>query len=67
LQRDCNARWEIKLPDGSVTPSLHSGDYVEVCIDGNWIGTRVEHDGRDYYAVTQGVLLATGLAARMPK
>jgi len=28
-----------------------SGDLVEVCINGEWLETRIEHNGRDYYSV----------------
>lgn len=28
-----------------------SGDLVEVFINGEWLETRIEHNGRDYYSV----------------
>lgn len=28
-----------------------SGDMVEVLIDGEWLETRIEHNGREYYSV----------------
>lgn len=28
-----------------------SGNVVEVLIDGKWLETRIEHNGRDYYSI----------------
>jgi hypothetical protein len=64
-----NERWlvvfQVKPEPDYVT--LTSGSIVEVNIGGHWIRTRVEHNGKDYYAVTQGVKLQTNLKARTPR
>ncbi len=43
-----------------------SGDTVEIYFGGSWLLTRIEHNGKEYYAVDlQGISLA-GLTARLP-
>ena len=43
-----------------------SGDSIEIYFGGSWLLTRIEHNGRNYYAVDlQGIKLE-GLQARMP-
>jgi hypothetical protein len=41
-----------------------SGEPIEVFVDGKWHKTRIEHNGRDYYAVGFEGMKLDGVRAR---
>ena len=59
LKRAETKRWSI-----GDNYEITSGEVIEVKIQDHWITTRIEHNGKDYYAVTPGILLQIGLLAR---
>lgn len=66
LLRGDDGRWEIVNLDEERKFEVHCGNVIDLCVDGYWIATRVEHDGDDYYPVTRGLRLLGGLPARSP-
>jgi hypothetical protein len=65
LQYDCaDQRWQIFSEDRDSTHELHCGDTFQVCVDGHWFDTRIEHNGKGYYLMTRGLQLCVGLEAR---
>lgn len=65
LQLNESKRWELTRRD-CVALELSCGAVIELNVGGAWIRTRIEHDGRGYYAVTRGLQLCAGLRARLP-
>lgn len=69
FRNDINERWNVVFavkpePDYDV---MTSGSFLEVKIGKKWIPTTIEHNGKDYYATTQGLALSNGLRARVHK
>lgn len=65
-------RWLIvykvgKTRDESDWYTVTSGEVIEVNVGGQWVRTRIEHNGKGYYAVVPGVNLANELKARLPE
>jgi hypothetical protein len=60
LQKTKIERWSVD-DDSEIT----SGDVIEVCVDGHWIQTRIEHDGKEYYSVIPGIHLYEGMKVRI--
>jgi len=58
---------KTKIERWSVDDELEitSGDVIEVCVDGRWIQTRVEHDGEEYYSVVPGIQFYEGMKVRV--
>ena len=44
-----------------------SGDSIEIFFGDSWLLTRIEHDGKDYYAVDLLGVPLHGLTARLPE
>lgn len=63
LVRSAKGRWAIKTNDGRIY-EITSGEVIEVKIAGHWIRTRIEHNGKDYVAMIDGVKLYQGMSAR---
>lgn len=63
LYKNANDRWEIRNDESRY--ELTSGDICEVKIADHWIKTRIEHNGKYYYAVVQGIRLYAGQDARV--
>lgn len=59
LRKNSNGRYEC---DGY---ELTSGSGVEILVDGEWLITSIEHNGRDYYAVACRDLDLDGVEARV--
>lgn len=67
LRKNDNKRFEIRCDQDGRRYELTSGDLVEIKVAGHWIRTRVEHNGKDYYATVAGAQLQEGLDARVPE
>lgn len=64
LRKNDIDRWEIFDGEGRRW-EITSGDVIEVRIgDDTWVTTRVEHNGKDYYAIEAGITLYNGMPAR---
>lgn len=63
LHRNDRGRWEIV--GGMTWPvELTCGDVIRALVCGQWIPTRIEHDGTDYVSFTPTVFLHEGLQVR---
>ncbi len=63
LVRSAIGRWAIKTNDGQIY-EITSGEVIEVNVAGHWIRTRIEHNGKDYVAMVDGVKLYQGMGTR---
>lgn len=63
LIRSVTRRWAIKTSDGRIY-EVTSGEVIEVNVAEHWIRTRIEHNGKDYIAMVDGVKLYQGMDAR---
>lgn len=66
LKKNECGRWVIfcELGVEAYESSLTSGSVCEINVAGHWIRTRIEHNGKEYYATVPGVKLYTGMPAR---
>lgn len=58
-------RWEIREDRGERVRVLHSGDIIELWVNGRWVQSGIEHDGVGYYTTRPGLCLVSGLSARI--
>jgi hypothetical protein len=63
LTRTQAKRWAIQDRSGQLF-ELSCGEIIQVLIENQWFTTRLEHNGTDYYAVTAGIRLYSGMRTR---
>lgn len=63
LTRTPAKRWAIQDDTGRLF-ELTCGEVIHVLVESHWLTTRLEHNGTDYYAVTAGIRLHSGMRAR---